>query len=213
MRQLKLRFPVFLMLPMLMLLTSCDDDKDLDNAVQWEKIEFVNGGVIHSIYGNLDDYLLVSTISKILRTNDGGKTWETVLEVQNPIGEFQPLNGDIIAVANFKDYISHDQGLTWEEVEFDHDLNAPWSAFNDTKGTLYQIVAHYNGELALPTTVLRSVNKGNSWETIFPNKHLVYSWYIDNRDRVYLGVSGNVWDGDFFVEDPQFSAYLYYLKD
>jgi photosystem II stability/assembly factor-like uncharacterized protein len=196
----------------LIFISCCDEDEVFNAHVEWGKIEFPGAVSIYAIHGNLNDYMLVSTISKILRTTDGGKTWIEVKKVMNPIGEFHPLNDDIYAVANFQDFVSHDQGETWEEVDFDWELSQRPEALYDSKGILYQIVGHSSGELALPTTFLRSVNKGNSWETIFPNKHGISASHIDSNDRVYLGVSGALWDGEYFHEDPEFRAYLFYTK-
>lgn len=191
---------------------SCDEDDVSRQHVQWEKIEFINEGVVYAIYGDLSDYMLVSTLSKILRTSDGGKTWQEVKRVNDAIGGFHPLNDAIYAVSNSKDYVSHDHGNSWEEVTTDWDLNASSNEFNDSKGILYQVVRHSNGELALPTSLLRSVNKGNSWENIFPHRHIIYAWHIDTNDKVYIGVSGSRWDGEFFKDDTQFRAYLFYMK-
>ena len=169
--------------------------------------------VIYAVYGDVDEYLLVSTPTKILRTADGGKTWTTVKSVVDPIGNFNPLHDDLYAVSNFTDYISHDQGQTWEAVAFDHELYPNAVNFSDSKGILYQVVNHFDGELGLPTSFLRSSSKGNSWENIFPYHRSFYSWHIDARDRVYIGTSGSVWDGQSFTDDnPQFSGYLYYMK-
>jgi len=197
----------------LVILVSCDDENTAANQVQWESIEFPGENVIYAVYGDLDEYLLVSTPTKILRTADGGKTWTTVKSVVDPIGNFNPINSDLYAVSNFTDYISHDEGQTWEAEAFDHELYPNSRNFNDAKGTLYQVVDHYDGELGLPTSFLRSINKGNSWENIFPYKHSFYAWHTDAHDRVYIGTSGSVWDGQSFRDDnPQFRAYLYYMK-
>ena len=92
-------------------------------------------------------------------------------------------------------------------LAFDYELYPNSLNFNDSKGTLYQVVEHFDGELGLPTSFLRSINKGNSWENIFPYKRIFYSWHIDGNDRVYIGTSGSVWDGQFFRDDnPQFRA-------
>jgi len=207
----KLNAVIFIFL--FIILSSCDDENTAANQVQWESIEFPGENVIYAVYGDLDEYLLVSTPTKILRTVDGGKTWTTVKSVVDPIGNFNSLNDDLYAVSNFTDYISHDAGQTWEAVAFDYELYPNSLNFNDSKGTLYQVVEHYDGELGLPTSFLRSTNKGNTWENIFPDKHSFYSWYIDAHDRVYIGTSGSVWDGQSFRDDnPQFRAYLYYMK-
>src|SRR5687767_676347 len=155
------------------LLSSCDEQDISKKTIEWKKIEFPNEGVVYTVFGDLDDYLLVATSSKILRTDDGGLSWDTVQRVTAPIGEFQPLNDNIYAISNFKDYISRDAGLTWEEMHFDHELNNQWEHFEDTNGNLYRVVKHFNGELALPTTLLQSINRGNSWEVIFPHEHVI----------------------------------------
>ena len=198
---------------LLVILVSCDDENPSPNQVQWESIEFPGENVIYAVYGDLDEYLLVSTPTKILRTVDGGKTWTSVKSVADPIGNFSPLNDDLYAVSNFTDYISHDDGQTWEALEFDYELYPNSRDFGDTKGTLYQVVDHYDGELGLPTSFLRSINRGNSWENIFPDKRMFYSWHLDGNGRVYVGTSGSTWDGQFFSDDnPQFRAYLYFMK-
>jgi hypothetical protein len=197
---------------LLLSISSCEEDDVFNDRVDWTKIEFPDGGLIHAIHGSLDDYMLISTISKILRTTDGGKTGVEVKNVMDPIGEFKLVNDDIYAVSNFKDFISRDKGETWEEVAFDWEITRQPDALFDSKGILYSVVSHYEGELSLPTTFLRSVNRGNSWETIFPNRHLIISSHIDGNDRVYLGVSGSLWNGKFFESDPEFRAYLFYMK-
>src|SRR6188768_2560199 len=158
----KLNAVIFIFL--FIILSSCDDENTAANQVQWESIEFPGENVIYAVYGDLDEYLLVSTPTKILRTVDGGKTWTTVKSVVDPIGNFNSLNDDLYAVSNFTDYISHDAGQTWEAVAFDYELYPNSLNFNDSKGTLYQVVEHYDGELGLPTSFLRSTNKGNTWE-------------------------------------------------
>ena len=195
---------------LLAIVASCDDDEN--SQVQWEEIEFPGEVVIHAIYGDLNEYMLVSTISKILRTADGGKTWTTVKTVTDPIASFNSLNEDLYAISNFTDYISHDQGQTWEPVAFDHEVNFRSYSLNDSKGILYQVVGHVDGELALPTSFLRSTNKGDSWENIFPYKRRISSWHIDANDKVYLGTSNPIWDGKLFNEDPDLRAHLYYMK-
>mgnify|MGYP003577014875 FL=1 len=209
---IRLKLPAVIAIFALIVVSSCDDEDSLKDRVVWERIEFPGEGVIYAVYGNLTDYLLVATSTKILRTEDGGKNCTTVKTVDNPIGSFYHLNDDLYAVANFTDYISHDDGQTWEPVAFDHELSPSPLSFNDSKGTLYQIVTHSDGELGLPTSFLRSVDKGNSWENIFPYKHSFYSWYIDGHDRVYIGASGSVWDGRSFTDDPQYRGYLFYMK-
>lgn len=194
------------------ILPSCDedDDNDIDKHVEWKRIDFPGERTVYSIHGSLDDVMLVSTLFHILRTDDGGETWEVVKETTDVVAAFYQLNDALFAITNFKDFVSYDKGLTWEAVDHDHEVSYQQMVFTDLNGILYQIVPHYHGELALPTTLLRSVDHGNSWKSIFPHKHGISAWHIDDAGTVYLGTSGNLWDGNFFVEDPQSRAYLYY---
>jgi photosystem II stability/assembly factor-like uncharacterized protein len=195
-----------------LVLCSCDEEEHFEKHVEWETVEFANEGAIYAIQGDLRDYLLLSTISKILRTDDGGKTWNVVANHISPVGDFLPINNDLYAITNDVDYVSRDQGRTWLAVEFDLELVQREQNFSDSKRTLYSAVRHYDGELGLPTTLLRSLDGGDSWEMIFPYKRIFYSWYVDGHDRIYIGTWGAVWDGEFFTDNPKQSAYLYYMK-
>jgi photosystem II stability/assembly factor-like uncharacterized protein len=210
MKRRELSFTIYI--SCILVLASCDEHDISRKKIEWKKIEFPNESAVYSVFGDLEEYLLVATSSKILRTDDGGLTWDTVQHVAAPIGEFQPLNDNIYAVSNSKDYVSHDRGQTWEETDFDHEVSARWEHFEDTNGKLYRVVQHYNGELALPTTLLQSVNKGNSWEVIFPHEHVVYCWHLDQQNRVYLGTTGDLWGGQFFKDDIQNKAVLFYTE-
>jgi photosystem II stability/assembly factor-like uncharacterized protein len=197
------------------ILPSCDRDDgfedDIDKHLQWQRIDFPGEFAINSVYGSLEDVMLVSTLFHILRTDDGGHTWEVVKETTDVVARFYKLDDALFAITNFKDFVSYDNGLTWEPVDHDLELTQSQLAFTDAnEKILYQIVPHSHGELALPTTLLRSVDSGTSWKSAFPHKHVFSAWHIDNGSTVYLGTSGHLWDGNFFVEDPQSHAYLYY---
>ncbi|HTE34793.1 MAG TPA: hypothetical protein VK666_30660 [Chryseolinea sp.] len=191
---------------------SCDDDSP-ESAVHWETIKIDHGGMVYSIYGDIDDFLIVGTIDKILRTTDGGKTWSEVQRTESSIGSFTEINRVLYAASNFKDYRSDDDGLTWTELEFDWEITQPDVQLEDSRGAIYSFVTHSSGEIGLPITLLRSLDHGNSWQDILPYKIAAANAYLDKSDRLFLGTSGAKWDkdlGSFFSDDPEFPAYIYY---
>lgn len=201
----------YVVLALLLAFQSCnpDDDKVTPQS-QWEKIEFEGQGAIHSIYGSLEDHLLLGTSQAILKLTDQGKVSRQVLQLDAPVGEFMAIGDTLYAITNFKNYYSSDEGETWKESA------KGLVAFNkrelrDSKGTLYNHVALANGELITPSLILRSTDNGTNWENIFPFKHYVYSVYLDGKDRLYLGINGWPWDGTSFSGTGN-TAILYYQK-
>ena len=98
--------------------------------------------------------------------------WTTVKSVVDPIG-FNSLNDDLYAVSNFTDYISHDQGQTWQAVTFDHELYPNSLNFNDSKGILYQVVNHFDWRAWPANFILKIYKQGQ-----FVGKHLPLSTVI-----------------------------------
>ncbi|MFD3003031.1 WD40/YVTN/BNR-like repeat-containing protein [Pontibacter toksunensis] len=201
---------LYSLLLLLLALQSCESDDDITPQVQWEKIEFADQGPIYSIHGSLEDGLLLGTLRGVIKVTDNGKTSKEVLRVDTPITNLIK-DGDVItAVTNIKNYSSRDGGETW------HDSDKTYSPFHnrevyDSKGIIYHHVALNNGELGTPSLIMRSSDRGTNWENIFPHKRNVYSMYLDNTDRLYLGTSGSEWDGQSFTAISN-AAVLYYMK-
>ncbi len=189
---------------------ACDSGDEVTPQSQWEKIEFADQGAIYSMYGSLEENLLLGTSHSILKLTERGKVNKEVLRVNEPIADIMLMNDTLYAVTNFTSYYSIDGGETWKGA------NKGFVPFNqrelrDTKGILYQHVALANGELITPSLILRSSDNGTNWENIFPYKHYVYSMYLDSKDRLYLGINGWEWDGISFSGKGN-TAILYYWK-
>jgi hypothetical protein len=187
-----------------------DDDK-IAHAIRWEKMEFPDQGTIHSVYGALEERLLLGTSRAIIMLTDNGKVSREVFKMDEPVSDFRVVDDTLYAIANFKSYYSIDEGETWKVSA--KGLTPPYqNEFRDSKGILYHHIAISNGEVITPSLILRSIDSGTNWENIFPFKHYVYSMYIDSKDRLYLGTNGWPWDGVSFSSTGN-TAILYYKKE
>lgn len=187
-----------------------DDDENM-HEIEWQKMEFPDKGSIYSIYGSLEDRLLLGTSQAIIMLTENGKVSREVLKLDGAIRGFEKLNDTLYAFAIFKSHYSVDEGETWKESAKAFTPPSSQWKFRDSKGMLYYHVALSNGELVTPSLILRSIDNGTNWENIFPFKHYVYSMYIDSNDRLYLGINGWQWDGLSFSGNST-TAILYYTK-
>lgn len=195
--------------------TSCtnDDGTPPTNAsVDWKILKVENEGLIYSMYGSLQDEFIIATSSKILRTTDGGATWTKVANTIAPVANFDKVNETLFAITNEQDYKSDDNGLNWEQLDFDLEVYPTADQMLDSKGVYYQRVMHYDGELVTPSTLLRSTDRSNSWQDIFPYKKVINQMHIDGHDWLYLSISGWDWDGTMFWEEPGRPGYIYYIE-
>jgi len=186
-----------------------DDDK-IAHEIQWEKIEFPNQGTIHSVYGTLEERLLLGTSRAIVMLTDNGKVSREVFQMDEAVRDFRAVDDTLYAIANFKSYYSIDEGDTWK-VSVKGLTPSDQNVFRDSKGTLYHHIALSNGEIITPSLILRSIDSGTNWENVFPFKHYVYSMYVDSKDRLYLGTNTWPWDGVSFSSTGT-TPILYYKK-
>jgi hypothetical protein len=187
-----------------------DDDK-ITPEIQWEKIEFPDQGAIYSVYGALEERLLLGTSRAIIMLTDNGEVSREVLPMDEPVSNFMEVNDTLYAISNFRNHYSIDEGETWK-VSTKGWTPSDQNEFRDSKGILYYHIAVPNGELITPSLILRSIDNGSNWENIFPFKHYVYSMYLDSNDRLYLGINGWEWDGLSFSGTGN-TAILYYKKE
>ncbi|MBT2591641.1 hypothetical protein J7E50_15530 [Pedobacter sp. ISL-68] len=116
----------------MMVLSSCAKKEVPDvpktfSDPKWTRIEIANGREAHAVYGNIDDTLMVSTLTEIYQTIDQGKTWRKVKVNNQPIYGFLSVKDTIFALqanslkdkdnqklATFSQYFSLDKGFTWD---------------------------------------------------------------------------------------------------
>jgi hypothetical protein len=202
----------YAVLVLVLTLQSCKNDEDkVSPQSEWEKIEFADQGAIHSIYGSLEENLLIGTDRSITKLTDNGKSIKQVLQVKTPISSFLKDADTLYAISNFQDYYSVDNGDSWQESSKNF-IPFKGRELKDSKGIMYHHVAIPDGELMTPSLILRSADNGTNWENIFPDKRYVFSTYLDNKDRLYVGTINWEWDERGGFSGTGFTAILYYQK-
>ena len=108
-----------------------------------------------------------------------------------------------------------DSGETWQPLWANLDISGTVLTAKSSSGIYYKLQSHADGEIGLPTSVQESTDNGKTWHDIFPYKNMIYSIYIDNTDRVYLGMNDWKWNGQTGSFDASMqpgNSILYYLK-
>lgn len=103
---------------------------------------------------------------KILRSQDGGKTWQVVLEGIEPDGRLTVDSSGVVIYPNPAGignglFRSFDSGKTWEQFGQGHPLNAPWQLLSDSKDPLKMWLA---GECGNPLAL--STDGGGTFYTV-----------------------------------------------
>jgi hypothetical protein len=122
---------LFKTIAVMMVLSSCAK-KELPevpptfNDPNWIRIEIADGREAHAVYGNIEDTLMVSTLTEIYQTTDKGKTWRKTKVNNQPIYGFLSVKDTVFALqsnsllknnlrmATFSQYFSLDKGFTWD---------------------------------------------------------------------------------------------------
>lgn len=180
--------------------------------LKWSKIVIKNEYFVSAIYKNNNGQIIAGTNQNIVRTADSGNTSIVVARNVNQIREFVNVKDTLFAIADWFDYYSLNDGISWQVLDYDKiSVNKSQIASNDKY--MFKLVHNSNGELTTPTDVLMSEDNGRSWRNIYPYKNDITSVYVDNQNKIYLGMSGRVWDNNtgWFVEPNNPSdAIIYY---
>jgi photosystem II stability/assembly factor-like uncharacterized protein len=188
---------------------------DVITSMQWKKVVLPGEGLIVSFYGDIHESMVVSTNLKILKTADGGQTWQTVatnFEANRFIKERDTLFAD---VHEEKSYYSLDNGDSWHRLSYGRifSMNRPTQVKTSTN-QIYKLEYRSVGEQAYPTIVLSAKHGSTNWKNVFPFNHYLSSIYVDAKDRIYLGGLGAEWKGEnrgFVSKEPADDALIYYL--
>lgn len=121
---------LFKTIAVMMVLSSCAKKEIPDvppafSDPDWTRLEIADGREAHAVYGNIDDTLMVSTLTEIYQTTDKGKTWKKTKVNNQPIYGFLSVKDTIfglqsnnlrknnLQLATFSQYFSLDKGFTW----------------------------------------------------------------------------------------------------
>ncbi len=164
--------------------------RSADNGDSWQPVgtlDFVN------LFVFPDGEMLASDLGfHILRSTDGGQTWNTVHTAGSHIGGFayNPVNGDVYAWQDYpaagengRVWRSSDKGLTWAVL-----LDAPELG-------VHQIAVSPGGGIFIGAgaEIRRSLDNGNTWDTLDPH----VAGFTDPVD-IAVSASGRLFAYDFF---------------
>lgn len=209
--------PFFCILYLCIGLLACDSDIEIPyQERQWTKVEIVGEHApVYSMYGSINDVMIVTLYGKILKTEDGGKTWQEKLNVTFPtFGSLKMERDTLFAIAHFDDYFSLNNGETWQALS--RDLLLPdQTSVTSAQGYVYQIQQNSNGELGLPSDLLESCDGGSNFKNVFPYQHGIYSIHLNEQNELYVGINNSsVWNRETgsFDENLENNAAFYYSK-
>ena len=194
----------------------CTDDEPKKNSnpngAEWKKVEIPDNGPVYAIHGDIDDVIQVSVYNRIWKSEDGGESWKKMFTTIDVVDNFKQHGDTLFAITNFTDYYSLTNGDSWES--FDKELETESQDLIETgNGIQYRIVYHFDGELALPNELEKSVDTGSNWKSIYPYDHAIYYLAIDDESRLYVGINSSFeWDEEmgWFTEDFENKAAFYY---
>lgn len=183
-------------------------------TIQWSKVAVKGEGLISAFYGDINEQMIVGTNLNLLKTSDKGATWKTVARNIDQVREFVVSGDSLIAISLGKDLFSFDKGDSWQLLSYDRMLDLDKIQVLEvvtTNNNIYKYIQNADGENALPYDVLMSSDNRVSWKNVFPYKHYITDIYVDNSDKVYLGIWGATWNGQSFVStNPPDDAIIYY---
>lgn len=209
---------VFLSIVYLLLFLSCkktetdrsNDEIKFDDSI-WNRISVPNAGEIHAVAGNLDDTLLVTTMTKAYFTVDRGLTWKESKNFNGPVPGLLTIKDTIYALlatstdetskksyAGISSYYTLNRGLTWSLSSYSNRYRSMQTGMAMTSNKYafrlnYHSGSDINGRgssYVLRTTISKADNNGNDISFSHPIDKQPLNLYIDSKDRLYVACSG-----------------------
>ncbi len=178
------------------------------SQISWEQLSGPYGGEVTSLGGNPEDYLFAVLRDDILfRSNDGGQTWEKVLN--DPADGF---NSEIVLGLDHKLYARHVSSFQVSE-----DNGNSWIEVNPLVEGLHDFIVLPSGIIigAGADSFIRSTDGGLNWETVYPDlgnwidefRYDPYTGWVyaftDYQDRIYLSTDNGINWSILFEEDVE----------
>jgi hypothetical protein len=199
------------------IIVSCKKDKSPVVTNQedpnWIKLEIPNGSAAYAVVGNIEDTLLVTTLTKAYFTTDKGKTWQGSKNFNGPIKGLYTNKDTVMSLlltgglelegtakASVAEYYTLDMGKSWKRYldylraeKISKPIGIVQSAQNkvtyELKYNTKPVSANSNAYTHGPTAILRD---GKSLDLPFQVR--IENLYLDNNDRLYVAASGGVYD-------------------
>lgn len=235
---------LFKTIALMMVLSSCAK-KELPvgppafNDPNWTRVEIANGKEAHAIYGNIDDTLMVSTLTEIYQTTDKGKTWKKTKVNHQPIYGFLSVRDTIFALeanslknkdnqvlATFSQFFTLDKGFTWKRCS-QYNISeqraqefATASLDNQIKFKLKENIEPFKGEPANGSGyILKSdievFKNGFSKILSVPFDNQITNLHVDEAGRLYVSATRAIYDkktGRFASAEKNEPAIIYISK-
>jgi len=205
-----------------MILSSCGkeklpiEDSSTFNDPDWIRIEINNGKEAHAIFGNLDDTLVVSTLTSVYQTINKGKTWVETKVDRQPVYGFLIKTDTVFAlsanslknqsnqtIATYSSYFTLDNGSTWKNADqFKVSKNreqeyATVHPDNLTTIKLKENLEPINGN-SDASYVLKSnievIRNGSSRILSLPFNNQITNLYLDQQGRLYVSATSALHD-------------------
>ena len=203
----------------------------------WTRIEIANGREAHAVYGNIDDTIMVSTLTEIYQTTDKGKTWLKTRVNNQPIYGFLAVKDTIFALqanslknklneklATFSQTFSLDKGFTWDwSAKYNipqerSDLYATVKLSDQTIIKLKENLEPINGS-ANSAYVLKSdieiFRRGFSEILEVPFNNQLTNLHLDSAGRLYVSATRSIHDkktGKYVSTEEDQPAIIYISK-
>lgn len=171
--------------------------KSNNGGLVWFILRDLNG-VNSSFFNSAYEYYLVDEYSRVLKTSDGGSTFDTLLGKQNrTLNRIKIINQDVLWCNgdNNANLISTNGGGNWIFDNYSASLNIRYCEYANAS-TGYAISGRGN--------ILKTTNFGNNWSIIYSNSGEIFSlnflnsftgWVISGDSILQTSNGGNNWTG------------------
>ncbi|RLJ74899.1 hypothetical protein [Pedobacter alluvionis] len=235
---------LFKTIAVMMVLSSCAKKEVPDvpptfSDPDWTRLEIADGREAHAVYGNIDDTLMVSTLTEIYQTTDRGKTWKKTKVNNQPIYGFLSVKDTIFGLqanslkdkagqklATFSQYFSLDKGFTWDwstkfgVSEQRSQAFASVSVNNQFKIKLKENIESFDGGPANGSGyVLKSdievFKNGTSKILPVPFDNQITNLHVDKLGRLYVSATRSIHDkntGKYVSTEKNQPAIIYISK-
>ena len=169
-----------------------------------QKLNFINDDLGYAMANDL-------SVNKqiIIKTKDGGNSWDTIPNVSyDEFSEFMDICfiKDSVGFSVFRDfsnssapmrmYKTFDDGLNWEDI-------TPDSTNIGMGHSVVQFLDENVGFWGVAHMLYKTVDGGNSWDTTVLNNVSVMSLDFINADTGVIGT----WDNSFFYSGSMYSTF------
>lgn len=211
------------------------DKDDEFSDPNWLRIEIPREKEAHSIYGNIDDILIVSTHMYIFRTTDQGKTWQKTRSPHQFIHGFLAKQDTVFSLWTSHTKDEAGRKLASHAAEFSTDMGENWEysdKYNVSKNRAQVFGSVYTSDQLtfklqenfdpidessayVLTSTLTVEDNGSFYPLPLPFDNQITNLHIDTQDRLYISATSAIHDsktGMFSRREEGSPAIVYISK-